>query len=283
MSVNRIKPARNRRRRFMSRTDDENRLEMIGRQFGLDTAQTRAAFEQLAPVIAAGLRRNTQSNDGLGALIEALGSGGHGRYVDDPEPAELDAATKDGNAILGHVFGSKDVSRGVASQAADLSGVGSAILKKMLPVIAAMVMGALAKRMTGGARRAPSQAGRGGSLGGVLGDILGGGAGPQQRAPRPGGGSQGDGGLADILGDILGGGGRPGSAPSAPHPAPGGASLDDRLREILGGGAGGSARNEEVVKRSRDSFDDALGGGTPSGNAADDLLNSVEKAIRRRR
>jgi hypothetical protein len=113
----------------------------------------------------------------------------------------------------------------VASQAADLSGVGSAILKKMLPVIAAMVMGALAKRMTGGA----------------------------------------------------------GSAPSAPRPAPGGGSLDDLLREILGGGAGGSPRSEEVVRRSRDSFDDALGGGTPSGNAADDLLNSVDKAIRRRR
>ena len=35
--------------------------------------------------------------------------------------------TDDGNAILGHIFGSKDVSRGVANQAADLTGIGGDI------------------------------------------------------------------------------------------------------------------------------------------------------------
>jgi hypothetical protein len=274
-------------------------LEELGRQFGLNEAQTRAAFEQLAPVVAAGVRRNTQSPEGLEGLIRALQTGGHGRYVEDPSALEYDRVADDGNAILGHVFGSKDVSRGVANQAADLSGVGSSILKKMLPVIAAMVMGQLAKNM-GGGRSAPQSGGgglgdilgqvlgggaaqpqsRGGGLGDILGDILGGGMG----APQTQSGGQGGGGLGDILGDILGGREDGGARPQAPRPQPesgGGFSLDDLLREMTGGGRAPQQR-EEVVQRSRKSIEDMLGGGSSTGYAADDLLNSVERHIRRR-
>jgi hypothetical protein len=287
----------------------------IGRQFGLNEAQTRAAFEQLAPVVAAGIRRNNQSDDGLENLLKALKAGSHGRYVDDPSSLQFDQVADDGNAILGHVFGSKDVSRGVANQAADLSGVGSAVLKKMLPVIAAIVMGQLAKRMGGGGAaqapqgdsgggglgdilgdilgggqqgqtvptpRAPAPGGSGGGLGDILGDILGGGARQGQSAPAPRGGT---GGLGDILGDILGGGRAPGESagggsPNAPRPQPGSVSLEDLLREMMGGGQGGGV-NRDVADRSRQRIDDVLGGGSKTGNAADDLLNSVERMTRR--
>lgn len=284
----------------------------LGRQFGLNEAQTRAAFEQLAPVVAAGIRRNNQSDNGLESLLKALQAGNHSRYADDPTSLQFDQVADDGNAMLGYIFGSKDVSRGVANQAADLSGVGSAVLKKMLPVIAAIIMGQLAKRMGGGG--APQSGGSGGGLGDILGDILGGGgqSAPQPRAPAPGGsgGGLGDilgdilgggtrqgqgaptpkgggtGGLEDILGDILGGGrasggSASGNPPNAPRPQPGGASLEDLLREMMGGGQGGGV-NRDVADRSRRRIDDVLGGGTKSGNAADDLLNSVDRMTKRR-
>lgn len=282
----------------------------IGRQFGLNEAQSRAAFEQLAPVVAAGIRRNNQSDDGLAGLLKALQAGSHSQYADDPQALQFDRVADDGNAILGHVFGSKDVSRGVANQAADLSGVSSAALKKMLPVIAAIVMGQLAKGMFGGGRPASADtpapgsqgglgdilgsilggagqsapgAGTGGGLGDILGSILGGAAGQSQGQAAPGGG------LGDILGDILGGGGAPGqrgvSPPGRSPPqtgGPGGASLDDLLREMMGGGQDGGGYNQDITQRSRRRLDDVLGGGTSSGNAADDLLNSVERMTRRR-
>lgn len=280
----------------------------LGRQFGLNEAQTRAAFEQLAPVVAAGIRRNNQSDNGLESLLKALQAGNHSRYADDPTSLQFDQVADDGNAMLGHIFGSKDVSRGVANQAADLSGVGSAVLKKMLPVIAAIIMGQLAKSMGGGGAgrgsggglgdilgdilggggqsapqpRAPAPGGSGGGLGDILGDILGGGAKQGQAAPKGGG----TGGLEDILGDILGGGRTPGGSasgnpPNAPRPQSGGVSLDDLLREMMGGGQGGGV-NRDVADRSRRRIDDVLGGGSKSGNAADDLLNSVERMTKRR-
>ncbi len=50
-----------------------------------------------------------------------------------------------GNDVLSQLFGSPEVSQAVVAQAAATSGVGQAILKQMLPVIASMVMGGLFK------------------------------------------------------------------------------------------------------------------------------------------
>jgi hypothetical protein len=244
-------------------------FETIGRQFGLDENQTRAAVEALAPVVAAGLRRNTQSNDGLADLIGALVQGNHDRYVEDPSAVQFDQVSGDGNAILGHIFGSKDVSRGVAQEAAGLSGVGSSVLKKMLPVIASMVIGALAKQMFGGGRNAG-----GGGLGDILGGILGGGS--REQPSSDGQASQG--GLQDILRDVLGGGAT-GQRPAEQGMPPGG--LGDILKDIFGGASQPRPQSEEIARRTRGRLDDVLGGGSRTGSAADDLLSSVEQAIRR--
>jgi hypothetical protein len=251
---------------MLTQTQGGQSAASLGRQFGLDEAQTRAALEQLAPVIAAGLRRNAASDDGFVNLARELQGGQFGRYADE-NSEQLNDATLDGNAVLAQIFGSKDVSRGVANQAADLSGVGSAILKKMLPVIAAMIVGQLTKSMTGGASPPRREASSGG-LEDMIKDVLGGGQ--QGRT-----GSQG-GGLGDILGDVLGGGqqGRTGSQ--------GGGGLGDILGEILGGGqAQAPQQREEAIRRGRATLDDVLGRGTSTGNVADDLLNSVERATRR--
>ncbi len=132
-------------------------LAELGKQFGLDAAQTQAAIDALAPVVAAGIRRNTQDDGGFADLISALARGNHAQYVDDPAVLESPVVVDDGNAILGHVFGSKDVSRGVAQQLSASSGIGASVLKKLLPIVAAMVMGQIAKKALGGgaASRAP--------------------------------------------------------------------------------------------------------------------------------
>ena len=71
-----------------------------------------------------------------------------------------------GNQILGHIFGSKDKSREVASQASQQSGVDSSVLKKLLPIVAgAVAMHYMSKR---------GRSGGGGAGGGLLGSILGG-------------------------------------------------------------------------------------------------------------
>ena len=262
---------------LLQQAQSGNAYEAIGKQFGLDESQTAAAVQQLAPVIAAGLRRNmSQSPDNVVSLVQALQKGNHEQYLDNSEAVQFGNVSDDGNAILGHIFGSKDVSREVAMRAAGSSGIGSSIMKKLLPVIASMVIGSLTKKMTGGAS-APAPAPRGGGgLGGGLGDILG--------QVLGGGRGSGGGGLGDILGQVLGGGRK--KQRQQPQSGSTGGGLDDLLKDMLGGGSrtkktSRPSRNEDVIGKSRSTLDDFLGGGSSSGNVADDLLSSVEEHLRK--
>ena len=145
----------------------------IAKNFGLNANQAQSAIEHLLPALGSGLAKNAATPQGLEGLMGALSKGGHGKYLDDLSNLSSANALNDGNGILGHVFGSKDVSRQVAAQAAAQTGIGADVLKKMLPVLATMAMGALAKQSLGGGRGLPgaAQAGAGG-LGGMLGSFL---------------------------------------------------------------------------------------------------------------
>ncbi len=121
-------------------------VQQLNRQFGLSDEQTQAALGSLVPALMAGLQRNTSQEDGLGALIGALDRGNHEQYLDSPDTLAQESTKSDGNSILGHIFGNKDVSRAVAARASDQTGIGADVLKGMLPVVATMVMGGLSKQ-----------------------------------------------------------------------------------------------------------------------------------------
>ncbi len=140
-------------------------VKQLGQQFGLSDAQTSAALSALVPALATGFQQEMKSSNGLEGLLGALSGGQHSRYVEDP--SSLTSAAADGNGILGHIFGSKEVSRQVATRAAAQTGIDSGILKQMLPLAAALMMGAMSNK-TRSAAAVPA----GGDLGGGLMSML---------------------------------------------------------------------------------------------------------------
>ena len=138
---------------MISQGQNGDAIGNLANQFGLEPAQAEAAVRQLAPALGAGLHRNTSNGKGLSDLLGSLASGGHDRYADDPAMLGSQETANQGNGILGHLFGSKQVSRKVADHASAKTGIGAALLKKMLPVIATMVMSGLAKKAMGGGSR----------------------------------------------------------------------------------------------------------------------------------
>ncbi len=201
----------------------------LQKQYGMDGSQMEQALEALMPAFSTALKRNSGNADGMGAFIQALSSGRHAKYMDEPDQAFSSEGIAEGNGILGHLFGSKDVSRAVAAQAAQATGLSQTILKQMLPVIASMVMGGLFKQSTDRAG-----AGGGGPLGQIMETMLGGAMSSGGRGGNP---------LGDLLGQMMGGG-RSGGG--------GGAMGDNPLGQIfenmLGGGQGSDqsgARTEE--------------------------------------
>jgi hypothetical protein len=139
-------------------------VRRLGQDFGLNEEGTSSALQALLPALATGLRRNTQSEGGLESLLGALGSGRHERYLDDPDTLGQQETIQDGNGILGHILGNKDVSRQVARNAAAKTGIGEDVLKKMLPMVATLVMSSLSKQ-TSSASQASGGAGEPGLLG----------------------------------------------------------------------------------------------------------------------
>src|SRR5512135_2786956 len=164
--------------------------ELLAQRFGISPEQAASAVTALAPALASGIQQNAASEGGLQSLLGALLGGQHQQYVENAETLERPDTIADGNAILGHVLGSKDVSRQVASQASAQTGLGANLLKQMLPVVAAMTMGVLSQHTAG---QTPEQApGTGGTLG-TLGSLLSGGQAPSSA-----------GALMGILGRLVG-------------------------------------------------------------------------------
>ena len=146
-------------------------LESMARELGVSENQAASGAEALVPAILGGFKKQAQSQpSGVEGLGDMLGELGGGSLMDDvlsPQPTHVDR----GNDVLGEIFGSKDVSRTVAENAASQSGLEPSLLKKMLPMLAMLVAGYMAKQRSGAT---PAQATPGGGLGDLLGGMLGG-------------------------------------------------------------------------------------------------------------
>jgi len=164
-------------------------LQSMARELGVSETQAASGAEALIPAILGGFKKQAQTQpaglEELSGLLGKLGGGGLLDNVLASQPTDV----SQGNNVLGQIFGSKDVSRAVAQNAASRSGLDPSLLKKMLPMLAMLVAGYMAKRQGAGAAEPSSPIS--GGLGGMLGGLLGG------RGAKPAG--SGGSGLASIL------------------------------------------------------------------------------------
>ncbi len=150
-------------------------MAMLGREFGLTPEQTQAAVTALLPAISTGLKRATATPEGLANLLAITAQQRDLRAMyDDPDTAFGQQGRAAGNDVLSVIFGSPEVSRAVAERAQTQSGIGSEILKKLLPVLVGMLIsGMFGRKSSEAAPSAPSGApSPAGSSGGGLWDIL---------------------------------------------------------------------------------------------------------------
>lgn len=145
-------------------------VRQMANNLQLDEGQARSAVGALIPALTRGISKNVSEPQGLDALIGALSRGNHSEFIDNPGAVTQPAAVEQGNGILGHIFGSKEVSREVASRAAQSTGVDSTILKQMLPMLASAAMGVMAKNGLGSAAAASNPLS--GAQSGGIGDLL---------------------------------------------------------------------------------------------------------------
>jgi hypothetical protein len=117
-------------------------LSQISRHLGTDQATTRQAVDTALPALVGSLASTAQQPQGASGIQQLMGShadvlGGLGSLLDAGAP-------DDGGGILGRILGrhQPEVQQGV--QAA--SGLDSGQTRKLLMMLAPIVLGALAKR-----------------------------------------------------------------------------------------------------------------------------------------
>lgn len=145
----------------------QDSVTSMAKGLGLDSSSTGNLIGALAPALLGGIKKQAESKGGLDSLKSALGSGDHQRYIDSPDLISADETKADGNKILGHLFGSKEVSRNVAAEAAQSTGIDASLIKKALPMLAGLAMGAMSKKSNAGQSLDSS-------LPGMLGGLMGG-------------------------------------------------------------------------------------------------------------
>ena len=172
----------------------------IASKIGADQGEVDNAIKTLVPALVGGLAQNVHSDDidssKLESTVAAQGASGlldGGVNVDDVD-------TKQGDNLVASLFGGND-SNAVASALAGTGAGGGDLIKKLLPILAPIVIAYIGKQLTKGGAGATAQpqaqaAGSGG-LGDILGSILGG---------ASGGASGGNNPLGSILGSVIGGG-----------------------------------------------------------------------------
>jgi hypothetical protein len=170
-------------------------VEEIAAKLGVDPSIARQAIQEGGATILSGLQRNAQTPEGSQAILKALDkhSGTVGERTVDVDRVD----TADGQKILGHIFG--DQQHAVAQKLTSEPKTAGIDFGKLLPILAPIVLGLIAKKQGGAA----GQAGAGTAAGG--------------------------GGIGDIIGGLLGGGGSGGGSPA------GGIDIGGLLGGLLGG------------------------------------------------
>ncbi|QKV19262.1 DUF937 domain-containing protein [Oricola thermophila] len=207
----------------------------MARRFGLSQKQAEEAIAALLPAFSTGLKRNASDPTGIASFLQALAGGNHARYFEDMGKAFAPEGVEEGNGILGHLFGSREVSRAVAAQAAQATGIAQDILKQMLPVIAATLMGGFGKQSAGQMNAMP---GFGAAQGNVFGEVI-------ERMMRQ---------QADMAKKM-----QPRETEAEPAPNPFDNPFGRAMEEMFGGGREAETKGREHAADPADPADNPLG------------------------
>lgn len=113
---------------------------------GIKPDQVLSVLGKLVPGLTQNMSNNVQQSGGIESLLAALQKKDHQRYLDRDQDAFSKKGRKRGNKILGHLLGNKNASRAMAGSVSAETGIAGSLIKKMLPQVATLLMGALTQQ-----------------------------------------------------------------------------------------------------------------------------------------
>lgn len=128
--------------KLLSSPQGQQLLNQMTTKLGISSEQAQQAAIQLLPAIQQGLTQKMKADPASLADLLQKESGALLQSADDQQD-NPDNISEVGNNLLGQIFGSKDVSRQIASRASENTGLDVGTLKSMLPMLASVAGGKL--------------------------------------------------------------------------------------------------------------------------------------------
>lgn len=144
----------------------------IANKVGADEGEVTAAIKTLVPALVGGLQQNVAADDIDSAPLESAVTEQAASGLLDGGVNVDDVDEKQGDNLVAHLFGGND-SNAVASALAGTGAGNGDLIKKLLPILAPIVLAYIGKQFSQQNAPAQQQA-SGGGLADILGSILGG-------------------------------------------------------------------------------------------------------------
>jgi hypothetical protein len=168
----------------------------IAAKLGADQGEVSQAIQTLVPTLLGTLQENVQADDIDSTHLESavVAEGQSDLLTGGVNVDQIDQGQ--GNQLIASLFGGNDTNQ-VASALSGAGAGGGDLIKRLLPMLAPIVLAYVGKQFSQKNAGAGAQAqGSGGGMGDILGSILGGASGGGGAANNP---------LGSILGSVLGG------------------------------------------------------------------------------
>jgi len=129
-------------------------LGQLAGVLGADNDAVGKGVAAALPALLGGLARNSRQPDGASQLANAVGKDHDGSILDSlgsifgGDAWAQQQASRHGESILGHLFGESRPR--VEQQVQQTSGLSGAVVSKLLPLLAPIVLGYLGRKFTGG-------------------------------------------------------------------------------------------------------------------------------------
>ena len=156
----------------------ENRelVQVVANQLGTDEDKAGSVLGALGGSLLGQVKNNIKSPDVDSSGLESLITGGQfGSLLENAGSffGSRDEVEKTGIEALSHITGSKEGSRQLAAQVAEKTGFDVSGIKKLLPMVAPMLLGAMSKKTSGSSSGLMSLLDMDGDGDTDLGDIIG--------------------------------------------------------------------------------------------------------------
>ncbi|ADP71378.1 hypothetical protein Rvan_2153 [Rhodomicrobium vannielii ATCC 17100] len=118
----------------------------MGQVFGFSDEIMAQTVRYFIPPISKAIEKRAQTPDGLISILELLGSRRYDRFLDDPRIFGHPQVSKEGQRVLDFLFEREARLQKIVENRARVLPVDAATLRRLFPLIAVMVMGAVEVR-----------------------------------------------------------------------------------------------------------------------------------------